>query len=86
MALLEKNASLLPSGITEVSGHFSSGDCVDVVCGGESIAKGLVLYSSLDLDQIKGLQSKQIMSVLGYSSAKAAIHKDDLIVLKTMSN
>jgi glutamate 5-kinase len=80
-ALIERKSSLLPKGIIEVSGHFDAGDCVDIFSAGVNIGKGLALYNSVDLEQIKGLHSKLIPSTLGFSSAKAAIHRDDLVLI-----
>lgn len=80
-ALIERNASLLSKGIREVSGHFNAGDCVDIEADGQIVGKGLVLYNSGDLDLIKGLHSEQIADILGYRSAKAAIHRDDLVIM-----
>lgn len=85
-ALVERKSSLLPKGIVEVSGHFDIGDCVDIVSAGQTLGKGLALYNSVDLELIKGLHSQQIATALGYRSAKAAIHRDDLVLLKTNEN
>jgi glutamate 5-kinase len=80
-ALLEKGASLLPSGITAVSGAFVSGEAVNVTFESKVIAKGLVLYSANDLANIQGLNSQRIEATLGYSFGEAAIHRDDLVLL-----
>lgn len=85
-ALIDRKASLLATGILKVSGHFDVGDCVDVICDDNALGKGLVLYNSDDLNKIKGLQSQQIMSAIGYSSAKAAIHRDDLVIFNTSTS
>ncbi|GMM67512.1 glutamate 5-kinase [Alteromonas sp. MTD1] len=79
-ALVKKGASLLPSGITHIHGHFEQGDAVDVVCNGNTIAKGLSLYNAKDLLLIKGKKSKDIASVLGYETADVAIHRDDMVL------
>ncbi|WP_100642381.1 glutamate 5-kinase [Alteromonas facilis] len=83
-ALTQRNASLLPSGIKRVEGHFSNGDLIEIVAGDgtHTLAKGLTLYSSHDLNLIKGLQSRQIESVLGYTYGNAAVHKDDLVLIE----
>lgn len=80
-ALIEKGASLLPSGILQVDGKFKSGEAVDVSVEGRVVAKGLSLYSSAELSQIKGLQSHQINARLGYSLGELAIHRDDLVLI-----
>jgi len=80
-ALLEKGASLLPSGITEISGQFLSGEAVNITYKNKAIAKGIVLYSATDLIAIKGLNSQKIEATLGYSLGEVAIHRDDLVLL-----
>lgn len=80
-ALLEKGASLLPSGIIAISGQFVSGEAVNVTFENNIIAKGLVLYSASDLNTIQGLNSQNIEAALGYNSGEAAIHRDDLVLI-----
>jgi glutamate 5-kinase len=81
-ALLHKGKSLLPGGIVNVEGNFKVGDCVTCADpGGNDFARGLVKYSSQDLDRIKGLKTSQILSVLGHKDYDEAIHRDDLVIL-----
>jgi glutamate 5-kinase len=80
-ALLENGASLLPSGITAVSGQFVSGEAVNIIFENQAIAKGLVLYSANDLTAIQGINSHKIEATLGYSFGEAAVHRDDLVLL-----
>ncbi len=81
-ALSEKKASLLPSGILQIQGQFHAGDAVEIMHQDRIIARGLSLYSSQDLDLIKGLQSKQIQSVLGYNYGNVAVHRDNLTIVE----
>tara|TARA_B100000475_G_scaffold3773_4_gene3478 strand:+ start:3672 stop:4772 length:1101 start_codon:yes stop_codon:yes gene_type:complete len=81
-ALVEKGASLLPSGITGVEGTFNQGDAIEIWCTGKVLAKGLSLYDSRDLALIKGKKSSQIADVLGYETAHVVVHRDDLVLLK----
>jgi glutamate 5-kinase len=78
-ALLHKG-SLLPSGIVAVEGNFGRGDCVKVVCGRQTIGSGRVEYSAAELRRIQGHQSNEILGILGYCSAKVAIHRDNLVL------
>ena len=80
-ALLQKGASLLPSGISNVIGNFKPGEAVEIECDGQVIAKGLVLYSPVDLRAIKGQKSDKIESILGYSYGEAVVHRDDMVLL-----
>ncbi|MFT4938026.1 MAG: glutamate 5-kinase [Paraglaciecola sp.] len=80
-ALLNRGASLLPSGIVEVQGNFKQGEAVEITHEGKIIAKGLTLYSAADLRIIKGMRSANIQATLGYSFGEAAVHRDDMVLL-----
>ncbi|MHB8845288.1 MAG: glutamate 5-kinase, partial [Nitrospirota bacterium] len=79
-ALVNKGKSLLPGGIVRVEGSFKAGDCVNCSDNrGNVFARGLTKYSSTDLEQIKGLKTTQIASVLGHKDYDEAIHRDDMV-------
>ncbi len=81
-ALVNKGKSLLPGGVVKVEGTFKVGDCVNCTDrSGHAFARGLVKYSSADLDRIKGLKTSQIESVLGHKDYDEVIHRDDLVIL-----
>lgn len=81
-ALIHKGKSLLPGGVIGVEGSFKAGECVTCVDpAGVAFARGLVKYSSPDLDKIKGLKTSQIASVLGQKDYDEVIHRDDLVLL-----
>jgi glutamate 5-kinase len=81
-ALKNKGKSLLPGGIVKIEGNFKIGDCVTCVdSDGNAFARGLVKYSSADLDRIKGLKTSQIVSVLGHKDYDEVIHRDDMVIL-----
>lgn len=80
-ALIERGASLLPSGISHVEGIFLQGDAVEVVCNGDTLAKGLTLYNANELLRIKGMKSQHIANVLGYENTEVVIHRDDLVLV-----
>lgn len=80
--LLKKGKSLLPSGIKKVEGHFQQGDPVDLkVQGGKAFARGLVGYSSAELDKIQGCKSREIEGILGFKNFDEVIHRDDMVIL-----
>lgn len=80
-ALSKNGKSLLAIGITKVIGDFSVGALVDVLdLKGNSIAKGLVDYSSKDLDRIKRQDSRNISKILGRIDYDAVIHRDNMVV------
>ena len=82
VALVEKGKSLLPSGLKEVRGTFVVGECVRCLnLEGREFARGLVNYSAKELNQIKGLHTSKIESVLGYKAYDEIIHRDDLVML-----
>lgn len=82
---LRRNGSLLPVGVTGVSGDFAAGDAVVVVTQtGQEVAKGLVDYSRAELDQVKGMRSDEVIRHLA-GAAPEAIHRDRLVVLEGTS-
>ena len=82
-AVVEKGASLLPSGICAVQGDFSAGDSIDIIDANQQrvIAKGICQYNHRDLAKIKGMNSNQIDSILGYCPSKVIVHRDDMVML-----
>jgi glutamate 5-kinase len=81
-AVVKKGKSLLPSGLKAVNGSFGVGDCVRCLSlKGEEFARGLVNYSSQELNRIKGLHTSGIEKVLGYKAYDEIIHRDDLVLL-----
>ena len=46
-----------------------------------SIARGIVRYSSDELGQIKGVQSKEIKERLGYDYGDEVVHHNDMVIL-----
>jgi len=81
-AVLRKNKSLLPRGITAVTGRFERGAVVTLVNpAGQTIAHGVVNYGNADLDRIKGLKSAEIAAALGAKPFDEAVHRDHLVVI-----
>jgi len=69
-AIRKKNASILPVGITAVSGKFSEKDLIDVKdLNGNKIARGISRFDSDDLRKVTKTKGQ-----------KEAIHKNDLVV------
>lgn len=81
-AVVGSNASLLPAGVTRVEGEFEAGDPVDL-CNerGESIARGIVAYSSAELPEMIGRHTVELAESLGDEYNRALVHRDMLIVL-----
>ena len=79
--LCDSGKSLLPVGVTAVSGDFQRGEliaCIDD--NGNEIARGLVNYSSSETELILRKNSEQVESILGYISEPELIHRDNLII------
>ncbi len=81
-ALLENGTSLLPVGIKRIDGTFERGDTVSIYGdNGQEIARGLSGLGSEELDQIKGMRLDKAAELLGYVLPKAAVHRDNLLLL-----
>lgn len=79
---LRKGGSLLPVGVTNVTGEFDCGDTVKVVNSSSSeIARGLVNYSAENLARIAGKQSNEIEAILGTNYDDEVIHRNNLVLL-----
>jgi glutamate 5-kinase len=79
---LRRGGSLLPVGVTAVSGDFDRGDTVRVsIAGGAEIARGIVNYDSRDLVRLIHCSSDEIESILGYDFGDEVIHRNDLVLL-----
>jgi glutamate 5-kinase len=78
---LRRGKSLLPAGVTAVSGDFDRGDPV-LIEGpdGVVLGKGLARYTGAEAEAIKGAQSRDIEALLGYPGRAALIHRDDMVL------
>jgi glutamate 5-kinase len=78
---LGRGRSLLPAGVTAVSGSFERGDAVDVADpAGRVIARGLSAYSSGDVARIMGRRSGEIEKLVGFRGRDEVVHRDDLVL------
>ena len=79
--LRDEGKSLLPIGVTEVSGDFVRGDVIAVrSAAGVEIARGLANYSAPEARLIARKASSQISALLGYASEPELIHRDNLVL------
>lgn len=79
---LLKGKSLLPVGITKVSGHFKKGDVVSIVNDyGQELARGLSNYALNEVQLIKGRSSLSIQELLGYNGMHEVVHCDNMVVI-----
>ena len=80
-ALVERGKSLLPAGLIKIKGKFEFGKAVMISDeAGKEIGRGLVNYSSSDLQQIKGMKTSAIKKSIGESFYEEVIHRDDLVI------
>jgi len=81
-ALREDGKSLLPVGVSGVTGEFERGEVVALVdASGHEIARGLTNYSSSEARSIQGKPSSEIEAALGYMDEPELVHRDNLVVL-----
>ncbi|MFL0180522.1 glutamate 5-kinase [Mycobacterium sp. SMC-15] len=77
-AVLARRRSLLPAGITAVSGRFYGGDVVEL-CGpdGSVVARGVVGYDAAELDAMIGHSTAE----LAPDARRPVVHADDLVAV-----
>ena len=82
-ALLNMGKSLLAVGVTSVSGEFAFGDAVEIIgADNGKVGKGIVNYSSADLNGIKGKKNAEIGKLAGENFYEEVIHRDNLFIFK----
>jgi glutamate 5-kinase len=81
VAALRRGKSLLPAGVTAVTGTFARGDTVVILSGeGAEIGRGLVAFDLDDARKIVGRRSADIEALLGYRGRAEIIHRDDMVL------
>lgn len=78
-----KGSSLLPIGITRISGQFEIGDVVSLVNqSGTRFGQGIVNYTSKEVSSIKGMKTNHIKKTLGYIRQKGVVTRKYIHLLK----
>jgi len=77
---LAQGKSLLPAGVTAVSGAFGRGDSVRITGPSGGLGMGLARYTRAEAEIIKGRQSGEIETLLGYPGRAALVHRDDMVM------
>lgn len=80
--LSQEGKSLLPIGVTAVTGDFGRGDvitCTDEA--GRAIARGITNYASSEARRIMRRPSAEILSILGFVEEPELIHRDNMVLL-----
>jgi glutamate 5-kinase len=77
-AVVERRMSLLPAGVTAVSGEFYAGEPVELVGpDGVAVARGLVGYDAADLPSLLGHKTADLPAEF----RREVVHRDDIVVL-----
>lgn len=80
-ALSGRGKSLLPSGVIGVEGVFELGNTVSIIGpDGMELARGLVSYSSGEIEKIKGAQTGDIARLLGYKDYDEVVHRNNMVM------
>ena len=87
--------SLFSAGIVQVQGQFNAQQCVSIMGCVETtneqgivsqeyvqVGKGIVNYSSIEIQRIMGIKSEKIVDVLGYMDSEHVIGRDNLVIFK----
>lgn len=78
-AVVTHRLSLLPAGITAVTGDFAAGEPVDLISpDGAAVARGLAGYPARELPALLG------RSIRG-SALREVVHRDDLVALPSLT-
>lgn len=77
--LNQSGSSLLPVGVTGVSGRFEAGDAVEVMAAGTLIGKGITNYSASEIDRIKGMKSSDVLKMMPQASEEI-VHRDYFVL------
>ncbi|MGA7932995.1 MAG: glutamate 5-kinase [Kovacikia sp.] len=78
-AIRTAGRSLLAAGIIHIEGDFQPQDAVQLCDhSGQEVARGLVNYTSDELEKIKGCRSEAVVTILGYPGAETVVHRDNL--------
>lgn len=77
-AVVGQRRSLLPAGITEVSGRFHGGDVVELrALDGTVVGRGVVAYDAAELSTMVGRSTSDLPAEM----RRPAVHADDLVAV-----
>jgi glutamate 5-kinase len=83
---LRSGKSLLPAGVTAVTGRFARGDTVSVLePGGVEFARGMIAYNDKEAIRLIGKRSGEIEGIVGFRGRAEMIHRDDLVIMRADS-
>jgi glutamate 5-kinase len=80
--LMKEGKSLLPIGVTAVTGNFERGEVVSCLApDGTEIARGLVNYNAQETARILRKPTAEIEALLGYIAEPELVHRNNLVLL-----
>ena len=81
--LLREGKSLLPIGMTLVTGDFARGDVIAIRdSAGQEIARGLANYASAEARLLCRKPSSEFEALLGYAAEPEMVHRDNLVLTR----
>lgn len=81
-----RRKSLLPAGVTAVSGDFHAGDPVSLVdAEGREIAHGICNYSAHEIPDMLGKSTSELGEELGSRYERELVHVDNLVTMRSKS-
>ncbi|KAI9489394.1 glutamate 5-kinase [Zychaea mexicana] len=89
----KQRSSLFAAGVVAVENSFVANQAVVIIHRRENedgqveeveVGKGLVNYSSPEIERIRGCHSQDITNIIGYMDAECVIHRDNLV--RTLEN
>lgn len=82
IAILKRGKSLLSKGIVKISGHFKPGDVIALMNKDHQLlGRGIVNFSSAELEKIRGLNSREWSGVLGHACMDEVMHRDNFVTV-----
>ena len=81
LTALRTGKSLLPAGVIGIEGDFHRGDAIRIKGpDGKEIGRGLVAFDAADAERIRGRNSTEIETILGFAGRPEMIHRDDMVI------
>ena len=81
MAALRQGKSLLPVGVTAITGEFHKGDAICILTANkQEVARGLANYAAHEAKKLIGRNSTEYENILGYRGSEELVHRDDLVL------
>jgi len=83
-AVWRRGRSLLPGGVTALTGEFQRGDTVRILdASGQEIGRGVTNFGHRELARIQGLRSADVRRILGEDACfDEVVHRDYLVLTR----